>query len=160
MGVGKAVLCSHMPSSIVWSENGSCCGTIAYFVARIRREDLVQYTMSQTLSIWHNYLVVFVCRGIYHGVCSRICLAICHEIYHVGTKIKKFMVSQILCQAHPLKVSLTKIPRDHEPLSLIHHVGLHVGLSSIHEVFFGPLGLHLRVWSDLGCSLPFRPMRA
>ena len=32
MGVGKVVLCSHGPSSIVWSENGPCCGTIAYFV--------------------------------------------------------------------------------------------------------------------------------
>ena len=25
MGVGKTVICSHMPSSIVWSENGPCC---------------------------------------------------------------------------------------------------------------------------------------
>jgi hypothetical protein len=32
MGVGKALLCSHGPSSIVWSENGPCCGTITYFV--------------------------------------------------------------------------------------------------------------------------------
>ena len=32
MGVGKDVLCSHGPSSIVWSENGPCCGTIAYLV--------------------------------------------------------------------------------------------------------------------------------
>ena len=30
----------------------------------------------------------------------------------------------------------------------------------IHELFFGPLGLHLLVWSELGRSLPFRPMRA
>ena len=30
----------------------------------------------------------------------------------------------------------------------------------IHEVFFGPLGLHIRVWSALGWSPPFRPMRA
>ena len=30
----------------------------------------------------------------------------------------------------------------------------------IHEVFFGPLGLHLRVWKELERSLPFRPMRA
>ena len=30
----------------------------------------------------------------------------------------------------------------------------------IHEVFFGPLGLHLRVWSERGQSPPFRPMRA
>jgi hypothetical protein len=33
MGVGKAVICSLGPSSIVWSENGPCCWTIAYFVA-------------------------------------------------------------------------------------------------------------------------------
>ena len=30
----------------------------------------------------------------------------------------------------------------------------------IHEVFFGPLGLRLCVWSQLGWSLPFQPMRA
>ena len=40
MGVGKAVLCSHGPSNIVWSENGPCFGTITYFVGRKRREDL------------------------------------------------------------------------------------------------------------------------
>ena len=32
MCVGKAIIWSHGPSSIVWSENGPCCGTIAYFV--------------------------------------------------------------------------------------------------------------------------------
>jgi hypothetical protein len=41
MDVGKTVLCSHMPSSIVWSENEPCCRTIAYFVGRKRGEDLV-----------------------------------------------------------------------------------------------------------------------
>ena len=30
----KAVLCSHGPSSMVWSENGPCCGPVAYFVGR------------------------------------------------------------------------------------------------------------------------------
>ena len=30
----------------------------------------------------------------------------------------------------------------------------------IHEVFFGSLGLHLGVWSELGRSPPFWPMRA
>jgi hypothetical protein len=69
MGVGKAILCSHGPSSIVWSENGSCCGTIAYFVGGKRGHDLVQNNMSRTLSIWDNYFVMFVCRGIYHGIC-------------------------------------------------------------------------------------------
>jgi hypothetical protein len=30
----------------------------------------------------------------------------------------------------------------------------------IHKLFFGPVGLHLLVWSELGLSPPFRPMRA
>ena len=30
----------------------------------------------------------------------------------------------------------------------------------IHELSFGPLGLHLLVWSELGRSPPFQPMRA
>jgi hypothetical protein len=59
---------------------------------------------------------------------------------------KKVIVSRNLC--------LTKIPGDHKTLSINRHVGLHV------EVFFGPLGLHLRVWSELGRSLPFWPTRA
>ena len=41
MGVGKAVLGSHRPSSIMWSENGPCCRTIAYFVDGKRGEDMV-----------------------------------------------------------------------------------------------------------------------
>jgi hypothetical protein len=32
MCVGKAVICRLGPSSIVWNENGPCCGTIAYFI--------------------------------------------------------------------------------------------------------------------------------
>ena len=30
----------------------------------------------------------------------------------------------------------------------------------IHKIFFGPLGFHLRVWSEPGRFPPFRPMRA
>ena len=41
VGVGRAVLCSHGPSSIVWSESGPCCGTIACLVGGKRGEDLV-----------------------------------------------------------------------------------------------------------------------
>ena len=47
MGVGKAILGSHGPSSIFWSDNGPCCGTIVYFVGGKGEEDLVQYNMSQ-----------------------------------------------------------------------------------------------------------------
>ena len=74
MGVGIAVLGSHRPSSIVWSENGPCCRTIAYFVGGKGREDLVSYIMSQNLPIWKNYLVVFVYPIIYYGTCPKICL--------------------------------------------------------------------------------------
>ena len=46
-----------------------------------------------------------------------------------------------------------------ETLSIVCHVGLSCRLF-IHEVFFGPLGVHLRVLSELGRSPPFQPMRA
>ena len=75
MGVGKAVLGSHRPSSIMWSENGPCCRTIAYFVGGKRGEDLVSYNMSQTLPIRENYLVVFI-NIILHGLYSKIRLEI------------------------------------------------------------------------------------
>ena len=40
------------------------------------------------------------------------------------------MVSRKLRQAHLLKVGLTKIPEDHETLSTVRYVGLHVDFSS------------------------------
>ena len=52
------------------------------------------------------------------------------------------MVSQNLGQAHLLEVlGLTQIPGDHETLSIVCHVGLHVDFSSMKS----SLGLHLRV---------------
>ena len=58
--VGKAVLCRHGPSSIVWSENGPCYMTIAYFVGGKKGEAFVLYNTPQTLSLWEKYLVMFV----------------------------------------------------------------------------------------------------
>jgi hypothetical protein len=54
--------------------------------------------------------------------------------------IKKVTVLRNFCQTHLLEVGLTQIPVDHAPLSIVCHVGLF-----IHELFFGPLGLHLLV---------------
>ena len=54
------------------------------------------------------------------------------------------MVSWDLCQAYLLEVGLTKIPGDHETLPIVCHVGSPCR-PFIHEVFFGPLGLHLFV---------------
>jgi hypothetical protein len=67
-------------------------------------------------------------------------LAICPKIRPAGKKIKKFVVSRNLHHAHHLEVGLMKIMGDHETLSIVCHVGLF-----IHEVFFGPLGIHLHV---------------
>ena len=47
------------------------------------------------------------------------------------------------------------------PCTLIHDLLCRIPCRLfIHELFFGPLGLHLLVWSELGRSPPFRPMRA
>jgi hypothetical protein len=71
--------------------------------------------------------VVFV----YPGICSRIYTAIYSKVCPTGKNIKKFMVSWNLHQAHLLEVGLTKIPGDHETLSIVRHVGLHVDFSSM-----------------------------
>ena len=47
------------------------------------------------------------------------------------------MVSRNLRQTHLLEVRQTKIPGDHETLSIVRHVGLHVDFSSMKS----PLGL-------------------
>ena len=41
------------------------------------------------------------------------------------------MVTRNLRQAHLLEVGLMKIPGDHETLSTVRHVGLHVDFSSM-----------------------------
>ena len=112
-----------------------------------RKEDLVQYNMSQTLFIWENYLVVFVCLGIYLGIY----LAICHEICLDGNFFKKFTISRIFHQTHHLEVGLTKSLGDHETLSIVRHVGLPVNFSSMKSF----VGFRLsrscvkRIWNGL-----------
>ena len=59
--------------------------------------------------------------------------------------LKKITVSRNLRQTHLLEVVLTKFHGDHETLPIVRHVGLHACGLFIHEFFFGPLGLHLRV---------------
>ena len=77
---------------------------------------------------------MFVCHGIYFKICYGICPDICLAF----NKYKKFMVSQNLRLAHLLEVGLTKIPRDHETLSVVRHVGLHVDFSSMKSWAFRP----------------------
>ena len=79
--------------------------------------------------------MVFVCSGICHEIYFKCCLGICPEIYleicHAEEDKIKLMVSQNLLQAHPLGVGLPRIPGDHETLSIVRHVGLHVDFSSM-----------------------------
>jgi hypothetical protein len=80
--------------------------------------------------IWFNiiYLKLYEFERIsFDGVCmSRIgfgiCHAICLEISLVGINILK-------THGLLLKVGLLKIPEDHETLSKVRHVGLHVDFS-------------------------------
>jgi hypothetical protein len=101
-------------------------GPLHALLAGKKRENLIQYNMSQTLSILDNYLVVLVCLGICFGICP----AICPEICLVGKHMKKILISGSLRQAYLLEVGLTQIPVDHAPLSTTCHVGLHVDFLS------------------------------
>ena len=79
MGVGKVVLGSHGPSIIVWSENGPCCGTVAYFVGRKRgrvwynTRCLKLYQFERTtwwyLSVLESILESRICFEIFFEFC-------------------------------------------------------------------------------------------
>ena len=75
--------------------------------------------------------MVLVCPRICPGYYLEICFRIYHAIYHVGKNIKEVMDSRNLCQIHLLEVDLMKILRDHETLSIVRHVRLHVDFSSM-----------------------------
>ena len=161
-GCWDSRLGSHGTSSIAWSGNGPCCGTIAYFVGGKRGEDLISYNMSRTLPIWENYLVVslFFNPGFYFDICPEIRPDFCAKICHAGEKNSKKN------HGHPKFASGPPLGgrpdvNSGRPWNLIHSPPCRTPCRLfIHEVFFGPLGLHLRVWSELGRSPPFRPMRA
>ena len=77
--LGKPFLGSHGPSSILWSEDGPCCETIAYFVGGKRGGfDLIKDVSKST------NLRDFVCHGIYYEICPEIRPKICY-----ATKILK-----------------------------------------------------------------------
>ena len=61
------------------------------------------------------------------------------------------MICRNLHQANLLEVGLMQIMEDHETLSIVSHVRLHVDFSSV-DFCFAPLGLHPRMWSELGAT--------
>jgi hypothetical protein len=64
-------------------------------------------------------------------VCIEIWYGICPIIYPTGKNVKKITVSRNLRQPHLLEMDLMKIPGDHETLSIVRHVGLHVDLDGL-----------------------------
>ena len=67
---------------------------------------------------------------------------------------KKIMVSQNLRQAHLLEVGLTKIPRDHETLSIVRHIRLRVDISSMKSCLgFRPSPLCVKQTWTVGRSV-------
>ena len=79
---------------------------------------------------------------VYPGICFGIFPAIYHEICLAEKNIKKKKSrSPGMCIEICDELAM-KIPGDHETISIVRHAGLHI---IIHEVFFGPLGLHLCV---------------
>ena len=141
MGVRKAVLCSHGPSSIVWSENEPRWGTISYFVGGKKRGGFgLIYYISNSIILREAFGGVSLSWNLLWNLS-------CWKKYY------KIMVSRNL----PRKVN----ENSGRPWNLIHSMPCKTPCRlSIHEIFFGPWGLHLRVWSELGRSTPFRPMRA
>ena len=144
MGVGKAILGSQGPSSIVWSENRPCCGTNAYFVGwkegRIWLNTIcVKIDQFEIIIWWCLFVLEFVMQYVMKYVLKFVLLEISLGPPLGGGSDKK--------SGRPWNIIYS--PPCRTPCRL-----------SIHEVFFGPLGLYLRVWSELGRSLPFRPMRA
>ena len=153
MRFGKAVLGSHGPSSIVWSENGQCCGTIAYFVGR--KEGRIWFNIIR-LKLYQFERTTWWCLSILETILESILESALKYV-----TLKKYQKNNGLAKS-------TSSPplggRPHEnsrrPWSLIHSLPCRTPCRLfIHEVFFGPLVLHLRVWSELGQSPPFRPMR-
>jgi hypothetical protein len=103
--------------------------------------------------------VVFVCSGICLGICPAICL----EIYLGGIFYLKVMVSWNLRHTHFFGGGLLGGGPDENsgrPWNLIHSLSCRTSCRLfIHEVIFGPIGLHLHVWSELRQSPPFRPLK-
>ena len=148
MGVGKAVLCSHEPSSIVWSENGPRCRTISYFVGG--KEGRIWFYII-CFKLYQLKKITWWCLSVLESALQDVLKSILLK----RNILKKVMVSQNLHHAHLLETNSDR------PCTLIHNLPCRTPCTLfIHKIFFGPLGLHLLGWSELGRSLPFRPMRA
>jgi hypothetical protein len=99
------------------------------------------------LKLYQFKKITWWCLSILESVLAFALQSILKSIM-MGKIFKKFMVSRNLgLSGRPW--NLIHSPPCRTPCKLF-----------IHEVLFGPLGLHLGVRSELGRSSPFRPMRA
>jgi hypothetical protein len=147
---------SDIPNS---SWGGALMSPIAYFVGGKEGRIWFNIICFKIYQFWHNYLVVFVSPGIYPRICPGICYGLCPEIYPAEKYIKKFLVSRNFASDPTLRGG----PDEYSgrPCTLIHSPPCKTPCRLfIHKLSFGPSGLHLLVWSELGRCPPFRPMRA
>ena len=147
------VLCSHGSSSIVWSENEPCCGIIAYFVGGKDRR------------IWFN----IICLKLYQF--KRTTWWSLSVLEHVLESVMEYAMQYVInlscwkkySKSHGLSKFVSDPPlggrpdaNSGRPCTLIHSMPCRTLCRLfIHKLFFGPLGLHLLVWSELGRSPPF-----
>jgi hypothetical protein len=142
--LGKVVLCSVWLSRIIWSENGPCCGTIAYFVG------------GEKGRIWFD----IICLKLYQF--ERITWWCLYNLESILKYVMKFAL-----QFSPWNSFYWKIyQKVHDPPrgGLDENSGRAWNLTDsppcrtpcklfIHEVFFRPLDLHLHM--NLGGLHPF-----
>ena len=150
MGVGKVVLCSHgvLLHSVKWEctmLRGQCI-----FCSRNKKRG----------RIWFG----IVCLKLYQF--ERItwwCLFALESILNFVVEYAlHFVMVESIKKSHGLLEFASRPPDENfgRPRNLIHSPSCRTPCRLfIHDVFFGPLGLHLRVWSEFGQSLAFWPMR-
>ena len=134
MGVGKANLCSHGPSSIVSSENGPCCGTIAYFVGK--KEGMIWF---DKICLKLNQLkrITWWCLSVLEAIMEYAC----NLSWNMSSWKKRIKAHGLpkFALGPPLGGGLDENSGRHG--NLIHSPACRTPYRLfIHEVFFGPLG--------------------
>ena len=155
MDVGKAVLGSHRPSS-----------TSVKWEWTMLWDHWIFWWRNKEGMLWFN----IICLKLYQlERTTWWCLSVLEFVMEfVLQPILKFIMLEKILKNHGVPKFASGPPLGGRldvnygrPWNLIHSLPCRNPCRlSIHEVFFGPLGLHLRVWSELGRSPPFWPMRA
>ena len=130
----------------MWSENGPCCGTIAYLL--VKKEGTIWFTII-CLKLYQFERITWLCLSILKCILESAMQSVMLEIQKKIHDLSKFSLDPLLAIKNSRRPwnCIHSNPPCRTPCRLF-----------IHEVLFGALSLHLRR-SALGRSPPFRPMR-